>query len=303
MTKEGIKKITGWAAISVSTFFSCFWAFWGISENFHEGWYFRNFGDNVAMMFGQYLLIPIVFIIMSVIAIRWQKAGGIIHIIIGIFLYNFFGGMPAAFLFIMIPFIGIGLTYYFGSIPSKRYAYIMLIALPLLIILCFGTYHAIRISNRYNDNNLNARLINGNGVELVWAPAGPGWPDNGITWHDAKRICLYLNEDGKTLSDSVKNIWRLPTLDEAVRSMVYRGNCAGGTFNTTTKKAVYNNQPDKESPLWNMYSRVIYWWTADEANEKQAYIVVYNGGVWLRDKSYKLGYLGFRAVKNNKDSE
>lgn len=300
MNKERSKKIAGWAAITVSTILSCFWSFWGIVENFHEGWYSRSFWNNTAMMFAQYLLVPVLFIAMSLISLRWQRVGGIIHVILGIFLYNFFGGTPVTFLFIMIPFIGIGIAYYFSNVSNKRVAYIMLIGLPLLIILGFGTFHAIRVSNRFNDNHFEARLIKGNGVELIWAPAGPGWPDNGVSWNDAKRICSYLREDGKSLSDSVQNIWRLPTLDEAVRSMVYHGNNAGGTYKSSTKQAEYKDQPDKESPLWNMYSKVIYWWTSDEMNEKQAYIAVYNGSIWPRMKESRFGYLGFRAVKNIK---
>jgi hypothetical protein len=42
---------------------------------------------------------------------------------------------------------------------------------------------------------------------------------------------------------------------------------------------------------------VIYWWTDTEVDAKQAYIIVYNGSVWPRDKRIRPGYLGFRAVK------
>jgi 2',3'-cyclic-nucleotide 2'-phosphodiesterase (5'-nucleotidase family) len=64
-----------------------------------------------------------------------------------------------------------------------------------------------------------------------------------------------------------------------------------------SRTASYRQQPDKESPLWNIYSKVIYWWTASEVSDKQAYIVVYNGGVWARTKTMRPGYLTFRAVR------
>jgi hypothetical protein len=33
------RQIAGWIAVSLSIVITCFWAFWGIIENFHEGWY------------------------------------------------------------------------------------------------------------------------------------------------------------------------------------------------------------------------------------------------------------------------
>ena len=41
---------------------ACFWAFWGIIENFHEGWYFDSTWSNLAPMFGQYLSFMLGFI-------------------------------------------------------------------------------------------------------------------------------------------------------------------------------------------------------------------------------------------------
>ena len=156
--------------------------------------------------------------------------------------------------------------------------------MPIIQILGFGTYLSIKVSNRFNDGNFSERIITGNNVQLIWAPQGPGWPDNGASWEEAKKICAYLNEDGKSISDKELNIWRLPTIDEAVRSMAYHGNNAGGIWDSTIKKAKYREEPDKESPLWNVHLKTIYWWTSTEINEKDAYIIVYDGGVWPRAK-------------------
>jgi hypothetical protein len=93
------------------------------------------------------------------------------------------------------------------------------------------------------------------------------------------------------------NIWRLPTVDEAVRSMARHGQNSGGVWNEETAKATYNTTPDKESPLWNVYSQVIYWWTATEVDEEHAYIIVYDGKVWPRAKKFGPAYLGYRCVK------
>ena len=148
------------------------------------------------MMFGQYMIVMILFIAMSLITLKWQKAGGIIHIVLGIFLCWFFGGLKASVLFIMIPFIALGIAYYTSILPNKRTASILLLGIPLLIVLSFGIYHYIRVSSRVNDNNFETRIIKGNGIELLWAPAGPGWPDNGTSWEKAKNICSHLKADG-----------------------------------------------------------------------------------------------------------
>jgi hypothetical protein len=92
------------------------------------------------------------------------------------------------------------------------------------------------------------------------------------------RRCRYLTQDGRSLAGTPQNIWRLPTADEALRSM--------------------NRKPDKESPLWDKHSKVIYWWTGTEIDVDKAQVVVYDGKAHPRRKSSRLGYLAFRAVKN-----
>jgi hypothetical protein len=296
--KVRAQKIIAWIAISISAAFANFWTYWGINENFHEGWYFVNFWDNVALMFGQYLLIPLGFMLLTFISVRWNKVGSVFYLLVAVASYFLFGKMNAGFFLVFLPLTGLGLLYWFGKPGRRVFAYFLVIGLPLIQIFGIGTYHALRISNRYNDNQFGIRLIEGNDLNLIWAPQGPGWPDNGTSWYEAKRICAHLNKDGTKLEENEVNIWRLPTVDEAVRSMVHHGNNAGGVWNNINSKATYNFQPDKESPLWNMHLKTIYWWTSTEVDDSKAYIIVYNGGVWPRNKSLKAGYLNFRAVKN-----
>ena len=66
----------------------------------------------------------------------------------------------------------------------------------------------------------------------------------------------------------------------------------------TRRRASYARTPDKESPLWDVHSQAIYWWTATEVNDREALIIVYDGQVWPRPKLVRWGYLGFRAVKD-----
>jgi hypothetical protein len=251
-------------------------------------------------MFGQYLLLPICFILLATISIRWNKIGSVLHLILSIGAFFFFGKVRAVSFLVSIPLAGLAILYWFGKIERRKFAYFLIIGLPIIQMLGIGTFQAVRVANRYNDNNFESRLIEGNCVSLIWAPQGPGWPDNGTTWYDAKRICAHLSSDGTSLQDDETNVWRLPTVDEAVRSMVYHGKNAIGVWDSIDKKTIYKFQPDKESPLWNMHLKTIYWWTSTEVNESNAYIIVYNGGVWPRKKILNLGYLNFRAVKEIK---
>jgi len=86
-------------------------------------------------------------------------------------------------------------------------------------------------------------------------------------------------------------------VDEAVRSMARHGQNSAGVWDAETAQASYAVTPDKESPLWNVHSQVIYWWTDTELENGRAYIIVYDGRVWPRAKDYGPAYLGFRCVK------
>jgi hypothetical protein len=298
MEFPSLKKVTAWLAVSISAVFANVWAFWGIKENFHEGWYFESFWSNIATMFGQYLLMPISFMVLAVVSIRWNKVGGLLHVVVAVASFLFFGTRGAGFLMVALPLAGLGLLYWFGALSRRKLAIALVAGLPVLQIIAFGAIDGIRVANRFNDGNFQARTIEGNGVVLTWAPEGPGWPDDGTPWEDAKRICAHLDSTGTLVTESELNIWRLPTIAEAVKSQVYHGTNAGGVWDSTSRVATYTEQPDKESPLWNMHKRTVYWWTSSETSGKDAFIIVYNGGVYPRAKRLHAAYLNFRAVKN-----
>jgi hypothetical protein len=79
--------------------------------------------------------------------------------------------------------------------------------------------------------------------------------------------------------------------------MARHGKNSGGIWDAENAEAAYKTTPDKESPLWNVYSQVIYWWTATEVDEERAYIIVYDGKVWPRSKVFGPAYLGYRCVR------
>ncbi len=297
---EKLKQAVGWIAVSITVLLSSLWAYWGTIENFHEGWYSASFWENLGMFVFQYLLFTIFFTVLALVILRWQKAGLILHIAAGIFCVWFFSGASFSVLglLIVIPFTILGLMYYWGKPHPRKLAYGLVVAIPLSIILVISTVEGIKVSQRIDDGNLGARIIEGNGVTLVWAPRGAGWPDEGISWEEANEICSHLSGDGTTVMEEEQNIWRLPTVDEAVRSMMLHGENAGGIWHADEEKAVYDKTPDKESPLWDVHSKVIYYWTADISDdETRAHIIVYHGGVYDKRTTDSQDYLSFRAVK------
>jgi hypothetical protein len=251
-------------------------------------------------MVPHYLLLMTVFVAAALIGIRWPAVGGGVHVAAALAAGWFFRAAAAALLypFIVGPLIVMAAGYWLGRPQPRRRAVAIVVGLPLLTIVVFGVEPAYRVSQRLDDGDRSARRITGNGVDLIWAPEGPGWLRDGLAWDEARQRCRYLTEDGMSLADAPQDIWRLPTVEEAVRSMHRHGRSCGGTWDATTRRALYERTPDKESPLWDVHSPVIYWWTATEVNEREALIVVYDGKVWPRPKSLRMSSLAFRAVRD-----
>ncbi len=290
--------LLGWIAVGISTIVTCFWAFWGIIENFHEGWYFESVWMNLGMMLVQYLSPMLIFMAVTLLSIVCPRFGAGLHGVIALSAIWFFNAFSnAATFLIILPLAGLGAMYWFGRPAPRKIAIYLSIGLPVITLILSGISPALRVLQRLNDGNLHARFVHGNGVTLTWAPDGPGWPREGVAWYEARYACQHLSEDGLTLLHSPQNIWRLPTVEEAVRSMARHGKNSHGKWDAVTVVAAYDTPPDKESPLWNVHSQVIYWWTDTAIDEDKAYIIVYDGKVWPRSKSFGPEYLGFRCVK------
>lgn len=244
-------------------------------------------------MFIQYMSPMIVFIALTLLSVRKNKTGAALFLLCAVvlsFLFNRFNP------FVILPFVLLSVLSWFSEFDNKRLKYKIAVFLPLIVFIAFSIEPAYRVSTRLDDGNYGMRIIHGNGVVLVWAPRGPGWPDEGTNWYAADSICRHLSEDGLSVTDSPQNIWRLPTAEEAVRSMQRHGkNCAG--YIVAEKIPHYAVEPDKETPLWNPHSKIIYWWTATPTDSNHALIIAYNGKLRSREKQFAAGNLGFRAVK------
>ena len=261
---KNLDKRVGWIAVGLSIAITCFWAFWGIIENFHEGWYNESLLLNMGLMFIQYLSPMIIFMGITLVSISWPRFGGGLHVICALLAAWFFQAFTnTVMLLLIVPLIVIGVLYWFSRPHPRWLAFSLAIGLPLLTLTIFGVEPVYRVSQRINDGDLQARLVHGNEVNLIWAPDGPGWSRIGTTWHEAQQVCQYLSEDGLTLARAPQHIWRLPTVDEAVRSMARHGQNSGGIWDAEIAEATYRTTPDKESPLWKVHSQVIYWWDGD----------------------------------------
>lgn len=289
-------QIMGWAAVSISTLTACFWALWGVAENFHEGWYFVSVWQNLGLLIVQYLSPMLVLMLMSVVAVCWPRVALPVLGIVALGIGWFFRGGHSAIELVVLPLLMLGALYFFGRPRPRNWALTVLITLPLLTAIICGVYPGWQALHRLDDGNYGMRRVEGNGVTLVWAPEGPGWPARGTSWENARKSCALLTRDGHALADVRQHVWRLPTVEEAVRSLVYRGRNAGGTWDSTLQHAEYQVTPDKDSPLWKVHSIVIYWWTDTETDSNRAYYITNNGAVFAHTKRSAGDYTGFRCV-------
>ena len=281
--KDKTRIIIGWITTIVSVLIISIWSYWGINEAFHEGWFHTSFLQNLSLTFIQYLSIPLIFLTFSLIAMNYKKVGAIIFVALAIFAMFFFNSNAGRFL-ILVTLLLFALGFYLGEFKHKKIVTILFIAIFLLIIISFGIPQLIRVENRHNDNNFGERIIQGNEVTLTWAPQGIGFSLDGTNWQTAKDNC---EKDG----------WRLPTREEIVRSMTKNNNNVKGTIDNEGNPQ-YEVKPDKETPLWNPNSQIIYYWTSEEKDENRAYLVAYNGYILDRSKASAPNYQGYRCVKD-----
>ena len=283
-------------AVFISTVAACFWAFWGSVENFHEGWFSTSIWQNILLMFVQYLSPMLIVLLISAVVLQWPRLAIPVlgSLALGAVLFFRVRFVPAVLS--VAAALCLGVLYHFGRPQPRPWAWRCLLVLPVITALVCGAYPAWLAAHRFDDGNYGMRRIDGNGLSLVWAPEGPGWPTKGVAWQEAKRRCRYLSEDGLSLAEAPRNFWRLPTVDEAVRSSVFRGQNAGGVWDPEAHRARYRVTPEKDSPLWKVHSQVIYWWTDTEADENHAYYISYNGYVLLAPKRLAAGDLAFRCV-------
>ncbi|MBD3413637.1 MAG: hypothetical protein GF421_04295 [Candidatus Aminicenantes bacterium] len=189
---------------------------------------------------------------------------------------------------------------------------LLVLGLPMITAIAVSVYYSPLILSRVDDGERGARLIKGNDVTLVWAPQGPGWNQkktSGVypSWNDIALygvepvgfhkkpdtknkqatqkdmdttcICRYLSDDGQKLMEKPQNIWRMPTTEEVIRSLVSQGKSAECNWDGESLKADCQKQPNKGTPLWAPDQSPIYYWSRDEYDDEEAWYVPYTGGI------------------------
>jgi hypothetical protein len=283
-------------AVAISTAIASFWAIWGAAETFHEGWYYRSVWRNIGLSIVQYFPAMLVSMGAGLLAVWRPGAGVVVHLAGAAVAFWLFRHMPVGMNLVVWPLLVLAAAYGYGRPAPRAWARRLLVGAPLLVALVTGAYPAWRVMTRPDDVDTSMRLIPGNGVSLVWAPMGPGW-GNSASWYAATNNCARLTADGTTLAATPQGVWRLPTADEAVRTMAYRGRNADGRWDPATSRATYRRQPDKEAPLWDPFSPVIYLWTSDTRGSDRAYFISHDGGVTARPRTTHALYHGYRCVR------
>lgn len=290
---------TGYAVVVVGTGLACFWGYWGILENFHEGWYYESAWLNVRLLLAQYLWTMLVFQLITAVAVIRPVAGALSFGVLALLsMWRFRGASPLVVgVSIVAPLIILSIAAGVARYRRPRRLVAAICGVPALLVLVVGSGPAWRVAHRHDDGNRGVRAIVVHSAVLEWAPRGPGWPSDGVSWEEAVHRSRHLRADGLALSDSVLDIWRLPTIEEAVASMHRQGFPAGGSWDAAAGRARFARTPDKESPLWDPHSKVIYWWTATVPRPGYALRMAYDGRTLEVSKDTRWGYLGFRAVR------
>jgi hypothetical protein len=356
-------RIPGWIATGLLTLVASLWTLWSMAELYYEAWWAPWSGRL------PYLVPGAVCLVFLLVALTWPLIGGWLIISVGGAFTVWWWGMAVASgrfsleaALSMFPVSGmlviIGVLFLFehryrrrraalGWTPSKQWLrrnlrYVIAIGLPFLVGVAVSVFYLPILMTRLDDGERGARQITGNGVELIWAPEGPGWsrglaPDQpfsnsqnsgnpNLSWNQlalygiapvgfevkpqvsdrdargedmvAYGLCRYLSADGVRLMAEPQDIWRMPTVDEIVRSLVRHGENAGCEWDGVSSSATCEILPDKETPLWAPNWSPIYYWAADEFDEHEAYYVAYNGnGIAYQPKSWGNPRHGHRCVR------
>jgi hypothetical protein len=330
------KRFWLWTPTIVTTLmalaFMLVWTFWGIAELYHEGWHGNFFVRLV------YLIPGTIFLLLTLAVFKWQRGGGWATIVIGVLFtvmwfdphivdgkltvdrnWNTLWVSGSLAVIGGLFLLDVRLRQKFDlqiDDPNRcwglrRPRLTLAFAAYGLMIIIVSAINLPRVLTRVDDGDRSARLIEGNGITLIWAPEGPGWnykqewggypswrmvafygkPPVGLdddekgdlaTAEDMAEtnLCRYLSEDGLTLLDTPQDIWRMPTVDELARSLVRDGESAGCSWQGEVwEQMECEVTPDKETPLWDPTAPPIYYWAFELYDEEEAYFVSYNGWV------------------------
>lgn len=351
------RRLPGYIATALVILATSLWTLWSVGEMYYEAWGTSYPGPL------PYLMPAAGLLALAFIVLTWPRLGGWVIIVIGVVFTTWWwrlaaargwlswrwilGTAPVSSLLIVT-----GALFLLegrhrlrlrpeGTVSSagrlrRNVRYLWAVGLPLLIVMALSIYWLPVVLTRADDGDRGARLIEGSGVTLVWAPEGPGWnwrqASGGYpSWNqialygvdpvgfegkpsyderdasagdmEVAGLCRYLSDDGLTQMSEPQDIWRMPTANEIVRSLVRHGQNAGCVWDGKSGGARCRVTPDKETPLWAPDQTPIYYWSADEYDEHQAWYVPYTGGhplggpISSQPKSWGNPRHGYRCVR------
>ncbi len=359
-------RLPGYAATVLLALATIQWTFWGFGEMYYEGWW-GTWTNRLP-----YLVPMLICWSFALIALTWPRLGGWIIILIGgaftawrwilqaqqgqLTLIWAMGWFPISAVFVLIGILFLldarfrrqrrEASWIAPRSWVRRNVHYLIVLIPaLLTAIGVSILFLPLVSSRFDDGDRGARLIVGNAVTLLWAPAGPGWsegigpsqeagtllPGANLSWSEIAfygvpphgygdkpgyegrnatqsdmqltGLCRYLNESGTALMSEPQDIWRMPTTDEIVRSLVRGGENAGCSWDGQSPQAECTVQPNKDAPLWDPDASTIYYYSGDEYDQLSAWYVPYTGGglyggaIALQSKSGGNPRHGFRCVR------
>jgi hypothetical protein len=288
----------GVGAVGLCIIVASYWSAWGTIENFHEGWYKKSLADNLTMALVQYLGLPLGFAFLAAVAIWKPRLGSALFVLAGILVNSVLFGFRNAvgIQLILIPCLLLAALFVFGLVPHRHIAIGIALGLPIAIIIGVGVPLAWKVSHRLSYIPDRPLLWATSSETLVWAPPGPGWSAIGVDYRQALNTCDHLTPDGRSVDAHPQHLWRLPTVGEAVRAMNRGGRVAGCGYSGNLGPQSCKSEPDKEAPMWDPYSPIIYWWTSTDDAIGSNLRVSYSAYVHAVSKR-RNGYTGFRAVR------
>ncbi len=348
-------RTAGWIAKLLLIAITSAWCYWSVAEMYHEGWWGPLYIRLV------YLIPGVAFLALTLIGIRWPRVGGWLIIVIGGAFTIFFmdihiadgkismdrdltGFLVSGPLVLLGALLLVEARNYKRRVAAgwqphprwwRRNLWILLALVPpLVIFIGLSAFYLPIVLTRVDDGLRGARLIEGNGKTLLWAPEGPGWnwrqdyggypswdmialyglepvgmgDKPGYGWEVGKfasaeemaqyNLCLYLSADGLTLEDEPQHIWRMPTIEDYAGAFARHEQNAGCAWQGPGNQQMdCTILPDKETPLWAPDLEPIYYWAAEEYDDRLAYFVSYNGWVNRTIKSGGNPRHSYRCVR------
>jgi hypothetical protein len=192
------QKLPGYIANGLLSLATCLWTFWGFGEMYYEGWW----GQWTNRL--PYLIPMIVCWVFSLLALTWPQLGGwIIFLVGGVFtawrwvlqarrvgltLAWVLGWFPISTIFVIIGILFLLDDRYrrqqrelSRQSPDqwwRRYLRYLAVYIPsCLVALGVTALFIPLLLSRYDDGDRGAWRMKGNGVNLIWAPVGPGWSE------------------------------------------------------------------------------------------------------------------------------